>query len=134
MITIGAKKLLQVSIGPGQMREARAVKQAGPVAPADLQKVPYRGCEAPGFGLMLPHGSEQPVQPPLYSSPWLLGVIMQDVRGAMHPALGHPHLRPQRRRRVQPPSQDRLQAPERLGQGPLFSTRSRLRAIALRRS
>ena len=76
------------------------MKQAGPVAPADLQKVPYRGCEAPGFGLMLPYGPEQPVQPPLYRGPWLLGVIMQNVRGAMDPAIGHTHLGPQRRGRV----------------------------------
>src|SRR5262249_48869474 len=78
MLAIGAKKLLQIIIGPGKSRDAIAVKQAGPVAPADLQKVPYRWCEAPGFGLMLPHGPEPPVQPPLYSGSWLLGVIMQD--------------------------------------------------------
>ena len=111
MLAIGAKKLLQIIIGPGKSRDAIAVKQAGPVAPADLQKVPYRWCEAPGFGLMLPHGPEPPVQEPLYSGSWLLGVIRQDVRGAMHPAIGHLHLGPQRRRRVQPTSQDRPQAP-----------------------
>jgi hypothetical protein len=50
MIAISAKKLLQIIIGTGQIGNAVAVKQAWPVAPADLQKVPDRWCEAPGFG------------------------------------------------------------------------------------
>ena len=126
MRALRAKKLLQILIGPGQLRDALAVNQAGPGAPAALQTVPYRWCEAPGFGLRLPHGPEQPVPPPLSSGAWLLGGMMPDVRGAMHPAIGHLHLGPQRRRRVQPTAQDRPQAPSRLGQGPLFSLRSRL--------
>src|SRR5207244_10956219 len=62
------------------------------------------------------------------------GVVVQDVRGAMDPAIGHTHLGPQRRRRVQPTPQDRPQAPEGGGQGPLFSTRSKRWVMALRRS
>src|SRR5207253_5281644 len=88
----------------------------------------------PSFGLMLPPSPEQPVQPALHGGLRALGVIVQDVRGALPPAIGHSSLGPQRRRRVQPAPQDRLQAPEGLGQGPLFSTRSRLWARALRRS
>jgi hypothetical protein len=111
MIAIGAKKLLQIIIGAGQVGNVLTMKQTWPVAPADLQKVLHRGREGPGFGLMLPHGSAQPVQSPLHGGPCLLGVIIQDVRGAMDPAIGHTHLGPQGRRRVQPTSQDRPQAP-----------------------
>src|SRR5262249_41493455 len=67
------------------------MNQAGPVAPADLQKVPHRGREGPGLGLMLPHGPKQPVQPALHGCLSALGVVVQDVCGAMHPAIGHPH-------------------------------------------
>src|SRR5262249_15880158 len=125
MITIGAKKLLQIIVGTGTLGDAIAVKQAWPVALADLQKVPDRWGEAPGFSLMLPHGSKQPVQPALHSCLRALGVVVQDVRGAMHPAIGHPHLGPQRRRRVQPTPPARLQAPESFGQGPVWSKNSK---------
>jgi hypothetical protein len=87
------------------------MKQAGPGAPADLQKVPDRGCESPGFGVMLPHSPEQPLQPSLHSGPCALSIIIQDVRGAMHPTIGYTHLGPQGSRRGQPAPQDRLQAP-----------------------
>jgi hypothetical protein len=129
-----AKKLLQIIIGAGEIGHAVAVTQARPVAPADLQQGPDRWCEAPGCGLRLPHGSEQPVQPSPPGCRRALGVIVQDRRGAMHPALGHPHRGPQGSRRVQPAPEDRLQTPEGLGHGPLFATRSRLWALALRRS
>src|SRR5215471_17786810 len=134
MIAIGTKKLLQIIIGAWQFGHGITMKQAGPVTPADLQKVPYGGREGPGFDLMLPHSSKQPVQPSLHGSFCVLGVIVQDVRGAMHPAIGHTHLGPQRSGCVQPAPQDRLQAPAGLGQGPLFSTRSRLWVMAVRRS
>jgi len=111
MRAIGAKKLLQIIIGAGQVGHGITMKQSGPVAPADLQKVLYRGRERAGFGLMLPHSPEQPVQPPLHGGSWLLGIIMQEVRGAMDPAIGYTHLGPQRCRRVQPTPQERLQAP-----------------------
>src|SRR5919198_13667 len=134
MIAIGAKKLLQIIVGTWQLGHGITMKQAGPVAPADLQKVPHCGRKGPGFGLMLPHGPRQPVEPSLHGSSCVLGVIVQDVRGAMDPAIGHMHLGPQRSGGVQPAPQERLQAPEGLGQGPLFSTRSRLWVLAVRRS
>src|SRR5262245_60139971 len=134
MIAIGAKKLLQLIIGAGQIGNVIAMKQAWPVAAADLQKVPHGGCEGPGFGCMLPHGPEQSLEPLLHRSPWLLGVIGQNVRGAMDPAISHPHLRPQRRRRIQPTPQDRLQAPEGLSECPPCAVRSRHRVMAVRRS
>src|SRR4029453_16736706 len=65
MITIRTKKMLHIIIGAWQLGNGITMKQAGPVALADLQKVLYRGCEGPGFGLMLPHGPKQPVQPSL---------------------------------------------------------------------
>src|SRR5262245_60822721 len=134
MIAIDTKKLLQIIIGPGKIRDAIAVPQAGPGAPADLQTVPNRGRAGPGLGVMRPHGPTQPVQPALHGCLRARGVVVQDVGGAMHPAIGHTPLGPPRRRRVQPTPQDRLQAPEGCGPAPLFSTRSRLGALALRRA
>jgi hypothetical protein len=126
MIAIGTKKLLQSIIGAGKIRDALTTKQAWPGAPADFQNVLHRGCEGPGFGLRLPHGPEQSWPPPPHRCLRALSVIMQDVRSAMDPAIGDADVRPQRSGRVQPAPQDRLQAPEGLRQGPLFSTRSRL--------
>jgi hypothetical protein len=134
MRALGAKNLLQIIIGAGQLGHGRTMQQAGPGAPADLQKVPHRGREAPGLGLRLPPGPAQPVPPPLHGGPCVRGVMRQDGRGAMDPAIGSTPLRPQRRRRVPPTPQDRPQAPSGLGHGPLFSTRSRLSVMALRRA
>src|SRR5215468_74538 len=134
MIAIGTKKLLQIIIGAGKIRDAITTKQAWPVAPADFQKVCHRGGEGPGFGLRLPHGPEQPLPPPSHRCLRALSVIMPAVRSAMDPAIGDADVRPQRSGRVQPAPPDRLPAPEGLRQGPLFSTRSRLRALAVRRS
>src|SRR5207302_9399244 len=78
MPAIGAKQLLQIIIGTGKSRDAIAVKQAWPVASADLQNVPDRWCEAPSLGLMLPPSPEQPVQPALHGGLRALGVIVQD--------------------------------------------------------
>jgi len=87
------------------------MNQAWPVAPADLQQVLHCGCEGPGCGAMLPHGPKQPVPPSLHGSPCLVGVIVQEVRGAMDPARGPPALGPPRRRRIPPPPQERSPAP-----------------------
>jgi hypothetical protein len=45
MIAIGAKKLLQIIIGPGQLRHRIAGKESGPVAPGDLPEVRQRRCK-----------------------------------------------------------------------------------------
>src|SRR5215510_15289682 len=125
MIAIGTKKLLQLMLGARTIGHAITMKQAWPIAPADLQNVPYRGCESPRFGVRLPQSPEQPLQPSLHSGPCALSIIMQAGRGAMHPTIGYTYLGPQGSRRGQPAPQDRLQAPEGFAQGSLFSTRSR---------
>jgi hypothetical protein len=134
MRALGTNKLRQSMMGTGQIRDALTTKQAWPGAPADLQQVCHRGGEGPGLGLRLPHGPAQPWPPPPHRCLRALRVRMQEVRRAMDPVRGSTHRGPQRRGRVQPVPQDRLQAPAGLGPGPLCSTRSRLGARAVRRS
>src|SRR5215468_6896606 len=134
MIAIGAKKLLQIIIGAGEVGDAIAVKQTRPVAAADFQEVRHRRREGPGFGLMPSHGPEQPLQTSLHGCRSALFFIAEEVGHTLHPAIGHAHIWPQRRCSGQAPLEDGFQAPEFLGQYPLFSTRSRLSAMALSRS
>jgi hypothetical protein len=63
-----------------------------------------------------------------------LGFVVQDVGRPMDPAIGHAHVRPQGGSGRQAPLEDGLQPREGLGQGPLFSTCSRLAEMAVRRS
>jgi hypothetical protein len=134
MTAMGAKKLLQIIIGAGESRDALAVEQPRPITPADFEKVVDGGGERAGFGMVLRHRPQEPLQAPLHHGRPVLVVVVQDRRRPMDPAIGDADVGPQRRGRVSPAPQDRLQASQGLGHGPLCSTRSRLSAMALRRS
>ena len=100
---------------------------------ADLEKVVDGRSKRARFGAVLRQRPEEPLQAPLHRGLTELVLVMQDVRRTMHPAIGHMHVGPQGRGVIQTPLEDGLQAPQFLGQGPLFSTRSRLSAMVLRR-
>jgi hypothetical protein len=130
----GATKLLQLIIRTGELGHARAVQQAWPGAATDLHKVPDRGREGAGFGLLPSHRPQQPLPPPLPGGLRELALVVEARCDTLHPVIGRPHSGPQQRGRVQPTLQDGLQAPSRLGEGPLCSTRSRLWVMVLSRS
>jgi hypothetical protein len=134
MQAIRAKALLQIIIGPGEVRDAIAVKEAGPVTPRDLEEVGDGKGERPSGGLMPHHSAEQPLQAALQRRLCMLISVVEDVGHPMDPAIGDADVGPEsgscREALVEPG----VEAPERLGHGPLFSTRSRLSEMAVRRS
>ena len=93
MIALGAQKLLQIIMGAGQSGDAVTMQQAWPVAAAALQHVPHSGCQGADVGLMRPQRPQPSLSPPLHGGLSALALLVQEVRGAMHP-----HQRPHARR------------------------------------
>lgn len=129
-----AKELFQIIIGTREFRDTLAVEQTRPITAADFEKMVDRRRERARSGLVPGHRSKQPLQAPLDRCPPELVLVVQDVRRLLDPAIGHPHVGPQGRRVIEAALEDRLQASELFGQAPLFSTRSRLSEMAVRRS
>ena len=129
-----AKGLLQFVLGPRQLWNLLAVKEPGPVTARDLEQMPQREGERPCRGPVPCHRAQQTWQAPLHSCSRVLCLVAEDMRGPMDPALGNAHVRPQGGSSRQAPLEEGLQPREGLGQGPLFSTRSRLSAMASRRA
>jgi hypothetical protein len=129
-----ANALVQIMIGTREVRHARAVEQAGPSTAADREQVVDGGGERARVGWVPCQSAEEPVQAPLHRRLAAVAVVVQEGSGTMHPALGHTHVGPQGGGVLQPPLAERLQTSEVRGQGPLFSPRSLLWAMALRRS
>jgi hypothetical protein len=134
MTAMGAKKLLQIIIGAGEIRYAIAVEKPGPIAAADLEKVVDGGGKRARFGVMPRHRPEEPLQAPLHPCLTVLVVVVQEVGRPMDPAIGDADVRPESGSCREALVEKGGEAPERLGQGPLFSTRSRLSEMAVRRS
>src|SRR5438552_3985038 len=132
MPAMGAKQLLQILIGAGESRDAIAVEKPGPITAADLEKVGDGGGKRARFGVVPCHRPEEPPQAPLHHGLTVLVVVVQDVGRPMDPAIGAADSRPDRgigREALVGPD---VEALERLGQGTLFSTRSRLSVMAVR--
>src|SRR4029434_3868674 len=134
VMTMRANGLLQFVIGPRQLRNLIAVKEPGPVTARDLEKVPQRGGERPCGGPVPCHRAQQALQATLHGCPMVLFLVAEDMGAPMDPARGTAYVRPQGGGCSQAPLEDGLQPREGLGQGPLFSPRSRLSAMAARRS
>ena len=134
MTAMGAKKLFQIIIGTRESGHAITVAQTGPRTLADLEKVVDSGGQGACFGVVPRHRPEEPPQAPLHPGRPVLVVVVENVGRPMAPARGAADVGPQCSGRVQPAPQARLQAPAGLGPGPLCSTRSRLSALAGRRS
>ena len=121
-----SKILFQVVISPGQIEDLIAVKEPWPVTARDLEEV-GQGRGEPSCGSTVPrHGTQQATQTTLHRSPRELVGVREDVRCPMHPVVGHTHVRPQGGRLGQASLEERLHPAERLGECPLFVTRSRL--------
>jgi len=57
MVAMGAKELLQIIIGSGQLRDSIAVKKAWPVTPGDLVEVCQGRRQRPSGGLVPGQGT-----------------------------------------------------------------------------
>jgi hypothetical protein len=134
MTAMGAKKLLQIIIGAGEIRDAIAVEKPGPITAADLEKVVDGGGKRARFGVVPCHSPEEPLQAPLHHGLTVLVVVVQDVGRPMDPAIGDADVGPESGSCREALVEQGVEALECLGQGPLFSTRSRLSEMAVRRS
>ena len=128
------KALLQVIIGPWQIRDLIAVEEPWPVTARDFQEVGQSRGEPPSGSPVPHHRAQQATQATFDSHPRVLVLIGEDVGHAMDPAIGDAHLGPQRGGFGQAPLEERLQPDKGLGQAPLLASRSRLWEIAVSRS
>ena len=134
VVAMGTKILLQVVVGPWEIRDLRAMKEAGPVAPGHLEEGDPRRRKAPGSRSGSHHRAQQAAQATLHHGPRLLAFVGEEMSRLMDPAVGNAHIGPQGRRRGQAPLEECVQPDERLREPPLFATRSRLWEIAVSRS
>src|SRR5262245_46320331 len=129
-----AKARFQSIMGTRERRDALAVEQPRPITAADFDKMVDSRRERTRAGLGPGHRPQQPWQAPLDCCLPELGLVVSDGSRPLAPAIRPPHVGPQGRRVIETALEDRLQASELLGPAPLFSTRSQLSAIAVRRS
>jgi hypothetical protein len=134
VVAVRPKGLLQVIIGPGQIRDLIAVKEPWPVAARDFQEMSQRGGKCPSASPMPRHGAQQATQATLNSRPRALVLVGEDLGYLVAPAIGDAHLGPQQGGLGQAPLEERLKPEQGLGEAPLFATRSRLVEMALRRA
>src|SRR5215831_10296496 len=134
MITIRSEKLFQIIIGPGQIRHCIAGKESGPVTAGNLPEIDQGRGQSPCGSLVARHRAQEAPEATLYGQCLALVLVTEDVGRLMDPAIPHTDVGPQRSSVDQATRKQRLQPAQLLGQGPLFSTRSRLIVMALRRS
>lgn len=134
MVAMGAKELLEIIIRSGQLWEPITVKKAWPVTPRDLVEVGESRRQRPSGGPVPGQGAQEATEASLDRRASELCLVGEHVRDALDPLIGDPHVRPQRGSGCQAPLEERLELRERLGQRPFLSRRSRLCAMAVRRS
>jgi hypothetical protein len=134
MRAIRAEKLCQIILGPGPLRPRLAGKQPWPVTPSDLPAVLQRRCQRAGRSRVARHRAQESPEATLPRQRVALVLVTKDGGRLMDPAIPHPDVGPYISRVHHAPGKQGLQSPQLLGQGPLFSTRSRLAVIAVRRS
>lgn len=134
MVALGSKELFQRVIGAWEIRDGIAVKEAWPVTAGDLEEMGQRGCECPSGRLVPGQPSQQATQASLHRCPGQLVFVGEDLRHPLDPAVGKPHVGPQRGSGRQTPLEEGLQSSEWLGERPFFPSRARLWETALSRS
>ena len=110
------------------------MEEAWPVTPGHFVKVRQRRSERAGSGPVLHDGTEQALHTTLHRGPIDLGLVITEMDDAMHPFVGNAHIGPQSRGVRQTPPQKSPQTDEGFGEAPFFAPRSRLSAIAVKRS
>ncbi len=126
--------VFQGIIGPWYIRHVIAVEEAWPVTPGHFEKGRQHRSKRAGSSLVLRHGTEQALHATLHRRPIELGLVVEDMDDSIHPSIGNAHIRLQSRGVRQAPPQKNPQTDERFGETPLLAPRSRLSAIAVRRS
>ena len=128
-----SEDVLQIVIGARQALDPVAVKEAGPVASSDFEKVPQgRAIHGrPPCGAC--QCSEQPAQAPPNLGRAFLGWVFEKGSHAVDPCVGPSQKGPVGRGRAQTALQDPVQPLQFWDRAPLFIARPILEAISHRR-
>ena len=134
MRAVRTDKLFQILLGPGQIRYWIAGKASWPVTAGALPEVPQRWGTRASRSLGPRQRAQASPEAALHRRDLVLLLVAEDVGRRMDPVRAHPDVGPSISRVPQAPRQQARQSTEFLGHGPLFSTRSILAVIAVRRS
>lgn len=134
VVARGAEVLLQSIVGARQVGHVITRKETGPVTGADLEEVRHGWLHGAERGLIAAQLVEQGRQASSNLVARGFVGVGEQVGGALDPLIGGPDGRPERGRRREPLSDQRLESPQ-FGRQPPFSV-SRLReaSIAVSRS
>jgi hypothetical protein len=94
MLAIGAEKLFEIIIGPGQRRHRRASKEPGPVTAGDLPEVCQRRGKCPCGGLVSRHRAQESPEAMLHGQGFALVLVAEDVGRLMDPAIPYAYVGP----------------------------------------
>jgi hypothetical protein len=111
MRAIRPEKLLEIIIGPGQLRHRIAGKESRPGTAGDLPEVRQRWCQCASRSLVSCHRTQQSPEAALHRQRLMLVLVAEDVGCLMDPAIPHPYVRPEISRVHQAPRQQALQPP-----------------------
>jgi transposase len=130
----GAEEVLEIIIGPREVGDLIALKDAAPIALGHGAEVLDGGRQRPHGGALVSHLGEQPAVGAAQREEVVARRIRKQVSRLMHPAVGGANLRPEGGRGGKPPREEGLQA-EQLGGDPAGSAMRRIEAsMAWRRS
>ena len=87
MIAIGAEKLFQIIIGPGQIRHPLAGQEPWPVTPGDCTEVLQRRGQRAGRSLVSRHRAQESPEAPLHRQRLMLVLVAEDMGCLMDPAI-----------------------------------------------
>lgn len=133
MPAVAAELLLQSVVGPRQIRVREAMEKPRPVAVRDLEEMADRPSQSAGTPLIAGHRPQEAGKPSPHFDATGFAAVVQNACRSMYPGESGLHVRPQRRRFLEPAIDETFQAVE-FFREPLFSaTRSRLREMAVRR-
>jgi hypothetical protein len=130
VVALRAEGVLEIIVGARQARDGVAVEQPSAVAAADPAEVADGTAQATGAVAVAGHGAEQAIEAVLDGAGGLVVMVVQDVRGLVHPVVGPLDVRPVRGGLLQATPDQGLQPRERRRGPPFSATRSRLPATA----
>jgi hypothetical protein len=108
MIAMGAKKLFQIIIGAGQIRDTITVKETRPIALRDFVEVSQSWGKGARLGPVTGHGAQESAQASFHRDLIVCGFVAQNRVGPLDPAIAHLDIRPEVSGLGQSPLQQRL--------------------------
>jgi len=110
------------------------MEQPRPIAAGDLAEVIHSHLQRPRTGAVPRHGADEPIEPALSCGDGLPGIVAQEVRGPMHPAIDPLDGWPESGGALEAAGDQLAQPRERRRSTPFSPIRSRLSATASSRA